>query len=124
MTRINQNIATDPTSPFMSGDSRVIQATIQGPTGDPYNITGATITWALYAWTGSAFTGNALVTKTVGSGIAITNGAGGIFEVTLAPADSSALAGTYYHEAQLTLGGVVHTVFTGTITITSDAITA
>lgn len=121
MTRINKNIAS-ATSPWMSGDSRIIQCTVQGPTGDAYPLTGAAIKWQAFLASGGGFTGSAIITKTVGSGIVITNAVGGVFQITVNPADTESLAGTYYHEAEVTIGSVVHTVFTGLFTIVSDAV--
>lgn len=123
MTKINQNVGTDANSPFVAGNSRIIRCTVQQDDTSAYDLTGASITWQLFAMAGGTFTGAALVTKSVGSGITITNAVGGIFEVTLAPDDTEGLSGTYYHEAEATMpGNVVHTVFQGTVTLRSGAI--
>lgn len=125
MTKINQGVALDANSPFMSGDSRIIECMVKQADESAFDITGATIKWQMFAISGSGgFTGSAIITKqTGGQGIAITNAEGGVFQITLDPEDTGELAGTYYHESELTTsGGNVHTVFTGTIAIKADAI--
>lgn len=74
------------------------------------NLTGAAISWRL---TGRGAT----ITKTIGSGVTITDDTNGICTVTLAPADTAQLAGTYYHELQATVGGGVVTLATGVANI-------
>lgn len=124
MTKINQNIATDANAPFIAGDTRTIQATVEQSTGVPFNLTGAAIKWQVFAMSSGTFTGEAIISKAVGSGITITNPSGGVFQISLASADTTGFAGTYYHEAEVTMpGGIVHTAFTGTITINAGAIT-
>lgn len=124
MTKINQNIATDANAPFIAGDTRTVQATVEQSAGAPFNLTGAAIKWQVFAMSGGTFTGSPIISKSVGSGITITNAAGGIFQISLASADTTGLAGTYYHEAEVTMpGGIVHTALTGTITIKAGAIT-
>ena len=60
-------------------------------------ITGATITWVL----AKSNKGPAIVTKTTGDGITITDDLGGVFEIVLDPADTAALKGQHYHEGEL-----------------------
>jgi len=54
--------------------------------------------------------------------IEITDSANGIIEITVAPADTDALAGDYYHELQMTQGGNISTVLYGQATIVKDLI--
>lgn len=49
--------------------------------------------------------GPVLVTKSLGSGVAITDGPAGKFTVTLEPADTNGRSGRYYHFTKVTLGG-------------------
>ena len=65
------------------------------------NITGAAITWTLRTNPASA---TALVIKTVGSGITITDAAAGKFTIALVAADVALLSGTYFHKGIVTLG--------------------
>ena len=124
MTKINQNIATSASAPFIAGDTRTIRATVEQSPGVPFNLTGASIKWQMFAMSGGTFTGSPIISKSVGSGITITDAGAGIFHISLLSADTTGLAGTYYHESEVTLpGSIVHTVFTGTITITAGAIT-
>ena len=74
------------------------------------NLTGTSIRYALNAPT--------QVVKYVGSGITVTNAAGGAFTLTLLPADTIGLNGSFTHEIKLeTSGGTVTTAMTGVITI-------
>ena len=98
-----------------AGDTNTITVTVTDSAGAVVNITGATITWKLLEEQG----GTIALTKTVGSGIIITNGAGGIFTIALAATDTaSLLAGAYYHEAELTdTSSNVSTILIGTLTL-------
>lgn len=74
------------------------------------NLTGTAIRYVLNAPTA--------IVKYVSSGITVTNAAGGAFTLTLLPADTIALNGTYVHEIKLeTSGGVVTTAMTGSMNI-------
>lgn len=71
-------------------------------------LTGATIKWVM-----------STITKTIGSGITVTGDR--TFTVTLSPADTTSLAGSYPHEAEITdSSGNVSTVARGTATIKED----
>lgn len=88
--------------------------------GNEKNITGADIEWVLYTVSGSTET--VLITKTVGSGIIITDGSVGDFQVSLSSSDTGALAvGEYYHQAELYVGGVRKIVCEGTVTVKRNA---
>jgi|LWDU01.1.fsa_nt_gi hypothetical protein len=54
--------------------------------------------------------------------IVITDTPNGIIEITVAPADTDALAGEYYHELQMAQGGNISTVLYGQATIVKDLI--
>lgn len=105
---------TEQDARIWAGDHADLQFTVVDSTGTAVNITGATISWKCAAAVDSA---SALFTKTTASGITITNGAAGIFKVSILPADTTALSGVLYHEAQMTLSGAVTTVAVGKLTI-------
>ena len=54
--------------------------------------------------------------------IVITDSPNGIIEISIAPADTDALAGDFYHELQMTQGGNISTVLYGQATIVKDLI--
>lgn len=59
--------------------------------------------------------------KSGGSGIAITDASGGVFEIYLEPDDTDDLRGGYWHEAQFVDGsGDVTTIFTGRFVANPD----
>ena len=108
-----------------SGDSRTLRITINDDAGAALDITGATIKWQLSKKAADSVEpkGAFILSKgTTSTGIEITDATGGICEVTLAPADTEALAGEFYHELQMTLDGSVSTVLFGQATIVKDLI--
>lgn len=108
MTQIDQNVV------MWQGDDHQIDFTVTDSAGAAVNIASASaIQWVLAASDTSA----ALVSKSLVSGIGITNGPAGQFRVTLVPADTTALAGNYYHEARVTISGVTSTVAVGEFVI-------
>lgn len=113
MTKQNQDFL------MWSGDDKVITVTVYDNDDNVVNITGATITWQL----SQNIDSSALITKTVGSGIALSDPVNGQFTITLEPADTASLAGRYYHEAQITdSSGDISTGLVGHATIKTDAI--
>ena len=83
---------------MVSGDTKILSITAQTSTGTALNLNGAVITWQLFPLGG----GTALLTKTIGGGITITDASNGVFQVKIDPADTADLAGSYNHEAQIT----------------------
>lgn len=113
MTYSNQDLL------LWSGDDKVITVTVYDNDDAIVNITSATITWQLSHNVSSA----ALISKTVGSGISLSDPSNGQFTITLDPADTASLSGRYYHEAEITdIGGNVSTAMVGHATIKTDAI--
>ena len=106
-----------------SGDTRVLELTITDEADAVVNLTGAAITWALSKRNASEVLpkGTAILTKTVGSGITITDAANGRADVAIDPADTADLKGEYYHEVQLVLTDT-STVLYGLVTIQEDLI--
>lgn len=101
-----------------SGDTRTLTVTVNDRvTGDPIDLTGASIAWVLAKNNKST----AEIEKSVGSGITVATPASGVFVVTINPADTTDLDGIYYHEAQVTdASGRVVTVMRGRATIETD----
>jgi hypothetical protein len=104
MTAKNQNFE------MVAGDTKNVVVTVAGT-----DLTGATIKWALKKSVSSTV---ANVSKTTSDGISISDAAGGVFTIALAPADTVNLKNDYYHEAEVTdQQGNVSTVMTGRISI-------
>ena len=102
-----------------SGDDKTITVTVYDNDDVVVDITGATITWELSQNVDST----ALISKTVGSGITLSDPTNGIFTIALDPADTASLSGRYYHEAEITdAAGDVSTALVGHATINTDAI--
>ena len=103
---------------MFSGDTKVLRVTATEADGSPLNLIGIDITWVL----AKKVTAPAILTKTIGAGITVTDAPNGIFEVNLTPADTADLKGSYYFEAQIDDNGAISTILTGTATINPDAI--
>ncbi len=94
------------------------------------DITGALLEWTLDLQDPTVsepqpIPGSTIVTKdTTGGGVVITDAVNGAFRVDLGSGDTVALAAPadYYHEVQITLGGLVTTIVRGIITLKRDSI--
>ena len=87
----------------------------------PLDLTGKTLAFTVKLTKVSA----ALFTKTIGDGIAVVNAAGGVFRVTIDPADTSGLAEeVYYHETEVTNGAEVVTIMDGRLKIKKSLFSA
>jgi len=106
---------------MFEGDSKTITVTVRDEAAAVVDLSGFTIRWGLSPLVEGGFNPAATLSKdseTTG-GIEITSAVGGVFVVTLDPDDTEALAGKYYHEAEVTdAAGNIATVLTGRITIT------
>ena len=99
---------------MFSGNTRVLRVTVLDQDEVVVDITGATAEFIMAKRPGKS----AVVTKTVGSGIVITDATNGLLEITLEPADTETLSGTFHHELEVTdLGGRKTTVLFGTVTV-------
>ena len=99
-----------------AGDKAILTITVDDGAEPPVavDLSGVAIQWALARDLSIV----PVVTKSVGSGIVITDPTNGIFKVTLDPADTEGLCGIYYHEAEVTdTNSDPSTVTRGTVTI-------
>jgi len=111
---------------YVAGDHLELVVTVLDSSGgSPVNVTG--ITDARFVITRSDAGGNpvgaALVSKTLGGGIAVTDGPAGEITVTLDNGDTGTLAGTYRHELEITdADGRISTVLIGGFGVVGQAI--
>lgn len=105
---------------MFAGDDLTLTVTVKETDGTATTITSAAISWKA----SKSNSKTAAITKsTAAGGVTITNGAGGIFTVSLDPADTTSLEGDYIHEAQITFSnGDVRTVLRGVMTIEPELI--
>ena len=108
------------------GDDRDLDFTVVDPAGDAVDITTAALTYSVSKLDSSQSDpaprgAVALFTKTVGSGITITNGPNGEATITLASADTTGLQtpADYYHEIQSVLTKTT-TIMYGILTLKRD----
>jgi len=113
MTYTGQNIDN-----FFQGDTRTLVVTVYDLNGAITPITGATaIKWVTYKRSG----GTIYITKILGDGITITDGANGLLEITLDRDDTLNLLGHYNHECELVdASNNYSTIFTGYFKITAS----
>jgi hypothetical protein len=121
--------ATEQKVSLKRGDSRTLTfGPVRDESGVVVDLTGVTITWemgrfAVYSKAGVLTAPRSpLVTKTIGSGVTVTDAVGGLFQVTLASTDTKTLApDDYYHEAEITeAGGAVYTTTEGRFVLLID----
>lgn len=99
---------------FAQGDTRVLRITIKDDDDVAVDIAGADIK----LWIAESVQGPALIEKSNGSGITITDATSGQFEVTLESADTENLEGKYYFECEITDAlGNISTPIKGTMKI-------
>ena len=97
-----------------AGDTKQLVVTVKDADGDAVSITGSTIKWQCARSYGKASS----ISKTTTSGIQITDGANGVFTVTINPSDTNSLVGNFSHEAEITFSdGTISTVLFGTMKI-------
>lgn len=92
-----------------SGDDLRVIVEVYDESGSLVDISGASgITWSVAPNVNSA----AVITKTLGAGISINTPTSFVFDIL--PADTSALQGSYYHEAEIiTSGAKTYTAMSG-----------
>jgi hypothetical protein len=111
--------ATNQSFNMMAGETRKMNVTITDPSGKAINLSGATIQWVLKRDVSSP----AIVQKTLGAGVSITDIATGKILIFLEPTDTQNLSGNYYHIAKLTDGlGEVSYPFKGNIYVEKSGI--
>lgn len=112
MTKTNQNLGTSE-EPFIAGDDAILDVVVYDEEGNVFDLTGATITYTIREYADSA----AEITKTTGSGITITDGQNGEFEINLDSSDTEDLYGKYVHRCTVEKGGDMVHVFIGTVEV-------
>lgn len=102
------------------GETKTLAVTITDDGGSPLDLTGLSAEWRL---TTRVDPNTAVVTKTDGAGITITDAVAGKLEVQLDGSDTEIDPGSYRHELRLTGTGYVATVLAGRVTIRDSIFT-
>lgn len=107
-----------------AGDTKRIVMTItEADRVTRVDLTEATVRWWASKGTVEQFSRTAILKKTMGSGIEDVALIDGEFMVTLDPADTAGLNGTYYYEVEITDAfGNVSTPIFDTFTVSKDLI--
>lgn len=101
-------------NPLYAGESRVLNNTIYDSAGNPVNLSGATITFKAT----KRRNGEAVISKSLGDGIAMIDAGQGRHSVTLSPADTVDLRGVLFWHIRVTdAAGRVSTTNIGTVAI-------
>jgi hypothetical protein len=103
------------------GDTPVWRFTVVDADGAAVNLTGYSARFTVKRNVNHDDT-DAFLTKTIGSGITVTNAAGGLLEVRLAAADTEDLVRdtTLVWDLQIAAGANVYTVDSGTLAVALD----
>ena len=107
MTIENQDITV------YQGDVVPVIFTITDSNNAVVDITAATFTWGLF----KLATETPYVTKTLGSGLALSDAPNGKVQLNLVAVDTRDIQGDWRHELSMTLGGVIEIVATGLLTV-------
>lgn len=84
---------------MVSGDSKDLNITATDGAGAIIDITGVSdIKWQLF----TPISGAAIISKTLGAGVTVTDAVAGEFSVSISPTDTDDLDGDYWHEVQIT----------------------
>lgn len=110
--------------PYVSGDGHSLEVTIvNDEDGTRQPLSGTLATFSVFDKdpdTGAA--ANLIFTKSVGSGITITDPQNGVLTVFITDSNTAGLHGDYFYELQLNHQGTIHTALLGTLRIRADAI--
>ena len=101
---------------LVSGNDRTINVNVTTAAGAAVSLVGAgAIDWKVF---GNLRGTTVLITKSIGSGITVTNEAGGLFSIALTATDTEPLEGEYRHEGELTDStGAITTIFAGRLVV-------
>ena len=120
MTDTAQDIGTDPTDPYIAGDTLRITETITEPDGSPKNLTGATVEWAVARY---ATESPVLDASDADVTLDVTDAAAGIVTVAVAADVTADMNGEYIHEFRVTdQAGDQDTVTRGTLDVTTGVV--
>lgn len=95
---------------ILRGDDQDVEFTVVDSAGVAQNITGWAFSFTVKAGLDDPIA-SALFQRTVGAGIALTTPLSGILTVSIASANTAAMAGNYVYDLQgVDTGGLIHTV--------------
>jgi hypothetical protein len=86
---------------IFSGDSQDFNFSVTDAAAAATDLTGAAVKFKISRSPQSA----AIIVKTIGAGITITNALGGLFKASLVASDTNNLNGKFYFQAQVTDSG-------------------
>lgn len=107
--------------PIQQGDDETLSITVTNPDGTPYNLTGLPLRFVAKRSLLLRDDQGEIV-KTIGSGITVTNAAGGLAEVAIAGSDTRAINAPafLYWDLQIKQGGKNYTLAKGRVPVLAD----
>jgi len=117
--------ASNQNASMHSGDDKELVITINDSSGNAIDLSGlVSAKWSCSKKkSDGSFSSTPVVSKSLVSGISVTDAANGELTVTLAQADTKDLSGSFYQELELVdSANKKQTVMTGTLTILKDLI--
>jgi len=112
-----------PIEDYFSGDTLRLNISVVDDNDNAVDIRSADIEYMIAQPPNAQQSKVIEVQKSVGSGITITDGANGKFEIDIEPTDTESLEGRFEHECEVTdTDGDVTTIFTGVFNISEDLI--
>lgn len=109
-------MATEQAIRLDAGATHTLNLSIKNPDGTAFNLTGCT-RLEFVARRTIADT-ETVISKTLGSGVAVTSAVAGTAAVTLAAADTLTLSGTYEYDVHLVVSAVRYVALRGKIVFT------
>lgn len=99
------------------GDTANFAVTVTDGAGAPLNLTGLVLTFTVAASSQSA-----VITKTIGAGITVTDALGGLATVTISPADTDGLEdrAELFWDLEVDSAGDIRTPLTGRLSVEVD----
>lgn len=102
------------------GTDETLDLVLKDAAGQPINLTGIQNMWFTVKRRFSQVDADALMQKTLVSGIVVDNAAGGLAHVDIVPADTASLpafAQTFHYDVKIKLGGRTEILTEGELTI-------
>lgn len=106
---------------LIRGDDRTLTVTVVDDLGAAANLTGILGMWFTVKRHQTDTDLEAVIQKSLGSGVAVTDAAGGIATVTLTAANTASATGLHFWDVQVkTAAGLITTLATGSVTFDED----
>lgn len=125
MTAVSQNVGTTASNPVFPDTTVRLSVTVTDANDAAVDLTGVqSIAYGLYGVAPAKdFEAPPVITKTLGSGVTVTDAVNGVFQIAIARTDTASLwPGDYYHQTEvLDAAGDQYLAMTGTFRLSARA---